>query len=106
MEFYGIRGVLSQWFRDYLTNRSQQTFVNGSLSNIDPISLGVPQGSVLGPLLFLIFINDLPNISDLFYTILFADDATLSLIGPDQSELISIANSELDKFYHWCLAIR
>ena len=52
MEFYGIRGILSQWFRDYLTNRSQQTYVNGSLSNIDPISLGVLQGSVLGSLLF------------------------------------------------------
>ena len=70
------------------------------------MSLKAPQGSVLSRLLFLIFINDLPNISDLFYTILFADDATLSLIGPDQSELICIANSELDKFYHWCLANR
>ena len=98
--------MLSQWFMDYLTNRSQQTYVNGNLSSVDQISLGVPQGSVLGPLLFLIFINDLPNISELFYTILFADDATLSLIGPDISELISIANSELDKFYHWCLANR
>ena len=106
MEFYGIRGALSQWFKDYLSNRSQQTFIKGSLSKIDRISCGVPQGSVLGPILFLLFINDLPNISELFFTILFADDATLSLIGPDKASLITIANSELDKLYHWCLANR
>ena len=68
-----------------LSDRTQQTNIDGFLSTTDKITLGVPQGSVLGPILFLLFINDLPNISKLFYTILFADDATLSLVGPDQS---------------------
>ena len=101
MEFYGIRGNLSKWFRDYLSDRTQQTNIDVFfLSTTDKITLGVLQGGVLGPILFLLFINDLPNISKLFYTILFADDATLSLVGPDQSDLILTANSELDKFYH------
>ena len=85
MEFYGIRGNLSKWFRDYQSDRTQQTNIDSFLSTTDKITLGVLQDGVWGPFLFLLFTNDLPNISKLFYTILFADDATLSLVGPDQS---------------------
>ena len=106
LEFYGIRGSINKWFASYLSNRSQKTYISGSLSSMDKIKLGVPQGSVLGPILFLLFINDLPNISTLFHTILFADDATLSLVGLNPSTLISLANTELSKFYFWCLANR
>ena len=106
LEFYGIRGVLNNWFKDYLSNRSQQTKVSNHLSNVKTIKFGVPQGSVLGPLLFLLFINDLPHFSNLLSTILFADDANLSLSGKDPKRLIQIANIELIKFYDWCLANR
>ena len=106
LEFYGIRGNLNRWFQDYLSDRTQQTLVNANLSNFKSISFGVPQGSVLGPLLFLLFINDLPQFSDVLTTILFADDANLSLSGRDPKVLIATANNELIKFYYWCLSNR
>ena len=61
MNLYGIQGIALDWFRSYLTNRTQRCLVNGSLSRICSLKCGVPQGTILGPLLFLIYINDLPN---------------------------------------------
>ena len=77
MEHYGVRGKSLDWFASYLKGRSQFTFCNNASSNIKTISCGVPQGSVLGPLLFLIYINDLPNISQKLKFYLFADDTNI-----------------------------
>ena len=78
MHHYGIRGIALEWFNSYLINRKQFVSIQGSNSTKLPITHGVPQGSVLGPLLFLMFINDLPNCTNFFQFILFADDSTLS----------------------------
>ena len=75
LEFYGIRGIALKWFCNYLTNRKQFVIYNNENSNTQVISCGVPRGSVLGPLLFLVYINDMSNCLHYSKTILFADDA-------------------------------
>ena len=82
---YGIRGIALDWFKSYLSDRYQCVAINNSLSEPKPVSCGVPQGSILGPLLFLIFINDFPNSSQHFHFTLFADDSTLTCRIPDSS---------------------
>ena len=95
----GIRGVELLWFQDYQTSCKQLVHINGSNSLLSAILLGVSQGSILGPLLFLTYINDLPLCSELI-ALLFADDTTLhifvwSYIQVD--DLIARANCELKK---------
>ena len=78
LEYYGITGRSNDLLKNYLSNRSQYVEFNGHISNTLPISTGVPQGSVLGPLLFLIYINDLPLVSHIFDMLMYADDTTLT----------------------------
>jgi hypothetical protein len=64
LKFYGVRGITLEWMKDYLANRKQFVVYNNAESKHDTLTVGIPQGSILGPLLFLIYVNDLPNTSD------------------------------------------
>ena len=77
LEHYGIRGTALNWFKSYLSNRKQFVSINGHSSSLANISCGAPQGSVLGPLLFLIHINDLPDSSHFLSFFLFADNTNI-----------------------------
>ena len=101
LEHYGIRGTALAWFSSYLYNRSQYVSVNGHNSNCLNITCGVPQGSVLGPLLFLIYINDLPNSSTKLTFYLFADDTNIYYESECLFKLQKVVNKELKLVKKW-----
>ena len=103
LEHYGVRGVALNFFKSYLTNRKQYTVVNGFSSDLLYILCGVPQGSTLGPLLFLLYINDLATASK-FSASLFADDTSLLLKHKNISVLERQCNIELVHINNWFLA--
>ena len=100
LQCFGVGGVLFKWFADYISNRSQKVVLNGQESPIMPTNSGVPQGSILAPLLFLIFINDIEDhiVSDMF---IFADDTTLTKIYDNVSEAESCINTDLNTISKW-----
>ncbi len=97
---YGIRGLPAKLIKNYLTNRTQQTIIGNSKSKTTLITCGVPQGSILAPFFFNIYINDIINSSN-FTIKLFADDACLTYSCTDPSELQTIINTELIKINTW-----
>ena len=103
---YGIRGFPLQLIRNYLCNRKQYVSFRDSVSTLRNVSVGLPQGSCLGPFLFLVYINDLPHVSSVLRYTLFADDTTLSHTSSNFHELISNLNIELGKVMEWATANR
>lgn len=101
LDHYGIRGIANNWFNSYLTERYQYVYLNGESSEKKTITCGVPQGSVLGPLMFLIYINDLPNISKVLDFYLFADDTNLYCEDDCLKKLETKINKELKHLYLW-----
>ena len=102
---YGIKGSAHDWLRDYLKDRKQTVQIpSGEKSSYRTVNLGVPQGSILGPLLFLLYMNDLAFCVPEFYTILFADDTSLSLAGQNYNQLVIQFNSLLCKVSLWLKA--
>jgi len=101
---YGFRGHSLAYLQSYLLDRTQFVSLSDSISDQVPITHGVPQGSILGPILFLIYINDLYVSLYDSSPILFADDTTLSYIGPSLPQLIPIINGDLARLNNWIIA--
>jgi len=105
LERMGIQGTALVWFKNYLSGRTQKVEISGSLSDSSPLDISVIQGSILGPILFLCYINDFWKITTLF-TVLFADDGTCLGKGRNLGELTSYVNIELQKISNWFRANR
>jgi len=101
LEYYGVRGLANDLIKSYLTCRQQYVELENLPSDRKDISCGVPQGSILGPLLFLIYINDMHTCSKILKFFLFADDTTLLLSSEDIDSLIITINTELANLADW-----
>ena len=101
LEHYGFRGIVLDWFKSYLSNRTQYVYYNNCKSEKLDIICGVPQGSILGPLLFILYINDIVNTSNMLQFILFADDTTILFSDKDISNKVDLINMELKEVTNW-----
>ena len=100
---YGIRGVVHKWFESYLNGRHQKCLVNGCLSENRALTCGVPQGTILGPLLFLLYINDLPNCLSHSQPRMFADDTHLTFADNDIAKIELNLINELESIREWLI---
>ena len=100
MNSYGIQGKLIKWFKNYLFKRRQKVINKNSWSSFEPVSAGVPQGSVLGPLMFLIYIND---IGEKFISLsrLFADDTSLGYSSQSVDQIKTVINHDILELNAW-----
>ena len=106
LEYYGINGIAKCWLTDYLTNRKQRVKIENEFSDYKSITCGVPQGSILGPLLFLIYINDMHQVTKYSTLYHFADDTNLLYSHKDIRKLRKAVNSDLKLVFQWLCANR
>ena len=104
LNYYGIRGISNKLLGSFLADRKQYVYLNNTSSTVRSVHLGVPQGSILSPLLFIIFINDIVNSSSILHFNLFADDTSLYLESNNMNDLYMTMNLELENVSNWILA--
>lgn len=102
LAYNGIRGDLWRWFKSYITNRTQKVIINGFESDLVTISSGVPQGSILGPMLFILFINDISHCFKFCNYLLYADDLKIYHVIDNPSDCVKF-QSDLDRFSLYCI---
>ena len=101
LEYYGIRGIAQEWLKSYLKDRKQFVQIDECASTLLNVTCGVPQGSILGPKLFILYINDICNASTSLKFILFADDTNVFYSGVDIQTICECISRELDKLHVW-----
>ena len=101
LNVYGICAAANKWLQNYLPNRKQYVVINDDCSDLLDMTCGVSQGSVLGPILFIIYINDLCNVSDVVKCFLFADDTNIFCSEINLTDLQLTLNRELGKLFVW-----
>ena len=101
MYCYGVRGIVVDWFKNYLSNRMRYVSLNNVNSKLQPVTCGVPQGSILGPLLFILCINYINNVSTSTKLIMFADDTNLLSKHENVNRLFANVNKQLQKVSKW-----
>ena len=104
LEHYGIRGLAFSWIQSYLTNRTQYVSINDTISTCINVKCDVPQGSILGPILFIMYVNDMHTVSALMTCIIFTDDTNFLCPGNDISEICKTVSKGLDKLSSWFMA--
>ena len=106
LDMYGIKGKNLEWFHSYLTNRKQFIKCRAQNTNLEVLRCGVPQVSILGPLLYLIFVNDVKNSTKLLDPIMFANDTNLLYTNKNIKVLFETANKELHYVNEWVISQR
>ena len=101
LSFYGVKNQSLNWFKSYLEDRQQCCYVNGKTSSLRLLTCGVPQGSILGPLLFLIYINDLPSCLPKEATRMYADDTAVTLTGNNPAQIQTLIDCSLADVTTW-----
>ena len=104
LKFYGVRNKSQEWFQSYLSGRQQFTVCNNYESSLTDINVWLPQGSIVGQLLFLFFINDIVHCSDLLHLYLFTDDGNALISGNTLENLRTRTQVELEKIHKWLVA--
>ena len=101
MKVYGIKDIEVEWFRSYLKNRQQYCSLNGNKSSFRPVTCGIPQGSCLGPLLFILYLNDFETCLKFSKANLYANDTKISLSSNEIGDVIQNFQAELENISEW-----